>query len=131
MEKGKNNTYDDLYLTILQIGRDSVEGGLSIIQLKKELEQRGYDMENTCIEYAVTHWFLYSFAHYDNLECEFKAHCLSDLKDHEDCGFILTGQSCLALMEYENSCRNNKYARYAIIIAAISVLISILLCTFN
>lgn len=119
-------TYDDLYLTILKIGRMRIEGGLSYIDLCEELKNIGYDLENDCIEFAIKNWFLHSFIHYDEEYNEFKPNKLSDLDAHKECNFILSGKSCLALIEYENSIRNIRYAKIAMLIAFVSTFITII-----
>lgn len=124
-------TYDDLYLTILKIGRMRIEGGLSYTDLCEELKNIDYDLENDCIELAIKNWFLHSFIHYDEKNKEFKAGVLSDLDKHKECNFILSGKSCLTLIEYENSIRNIRYAKIAMCIALVSVFITFLSVIVN
>lgn len=119
-------TYDDLYLTILKIGRSKIKGGLSYIDLCEELKKIDYDLQNDCIEFAIKNWFLHSFIHYDEEYKEFKPNKLSDLDAHKECNFILSGKSCLALIEYENSIRNIRYAKRAMLIAVVSTAITLL-----
>lgn len=86
MENKKLETYDDLYLTILKIGRNRIEGGLSYIDLCKELKKSN---------------------------------------------FILSGKSCLALIEYENSIRNIHYAKIAMLMAFVSIFITTISLIIN
>lgn len=131
MENKKLETYDDLYLTILKIGRNRIEGGLSYIDLCKELKKSNYNLQNDCIEFAIKNWFLHSFVHYDKENKEFKPSNLSDLEKHKDCNFILSGKSCLALIEYENSIRNIHYAKIAMLMAFVSIFITTISLIIN
>lgn len=123
--------YDNLYIEILKIGRTNVTDGLSYNKLKSELESKGYDFENDCIELAVKRWFFDSFHHIlsDHHNVDF-----SDFEEHSHCNFIMTGDACLKLIAFETS-ENNinlmkwsvKLALLASILALVSLVVSICL----
>ena len=96
----RKNTYDKLYLTILEIGQEKVHSGLSYNKLKKLLTNKGYDFNNTCIELSVKQWFYDSFHHISSHGEIKTAH---DIDEHAECGFILKGESCLKLLSYKTS----------------------------
>lgn len=127
----KSDKYDELYLTILKIGRKKVKDGLSYNQLKAILEKEyKYDFTNSCIELAVKHWFMHNFVHYPCNSSHPLAdgnYCLSCLEQHLDCNFFLGGKACLALLEYENTQTTIKYSRYAVIVALLTFIIGIII----
>lgn len=121
-----NKKYDDLYLDILQIGRERMLEGLSFNNLKELLKEKGYKVDNDCIEKAIIHCFLHSYSHYDNDEYEMVNNDLTEFEKHKNCNFILTGVSCLALMNYKNAQSSLTCTKWATIIAVISFLISLI-----
>lgn len=123
MKKQTKQTYDKLYLSILEIGQSRVNGGLSYNDLCTELEKEGYDFENDCIELAVQNWFINSFIHYKD-DCVVEIKDIKDLEEHLDCNFILKGEACLALLGYKTSYSNIIYTRVAIGVAVLAIIIS-------
>jgi len=117
---GKN--YDHLYLNILKIGQDKAESGLSYDELKTELTSQGYDFENDCIELAVKQWYFDSFYH---AACYEKYESWEDLDNHTGCHCIMKGQSCLTLLDYENSKRSNNIGWFALTISVLAVLYAV------
>lgn len=120
----RKTSYNDLYITILKIGKDRMEDGISINQLKKELILRGFDLSNDCTERATLHCFLCNFVHYDRNEHKLDGDVdLSNIDGHENCNFILRSDSCLAIIEHETSVRNIKIAMTALFVAILSIIV--------
>lgn len=115
--------YDNLYIEILQIGRANVEGGLSYKDLKIELENKGYDFENDCIELAVKRWFFDSFHHIIN---EHGSISYENFEEHTSCNFIMTGDSCLKLVAFETSGNNINLMKWSVGLAITAVILSML-----
>tara|TARA_R110002049_G_scaffold133671_2_gene293072 strand:+ start:56 stop:421 length:366 start_codon:yes stop_codon:yes gene_type:complete len=116
--------YNTLYLDILKIGSIKLSDGLSYDVLKKELEKKGYDFENDCIELAVKQWFYDSFHHYaDDNELT----NVYDLENHLHCNFILKGASALKLIEFKTSRNRLRVAMCSLFIALIAIGFSIYL----
>lgn len=111
--------YDKLYLDILKIGSSKLDSGLSYNDLKSELEKKGYDFENDCIELAVKQWFYDCFHHYADKD-EIKS--VYDIDKHLDCNWILKGSSCLAMVEHKTSKYNLDIARIALLVAFIALI---------
>jgi hypothetical protein len=130
MEK---KSYKNLYLDILKIGADKANNGLSYKDLKSELEEKkGYDFKNDCIEKAVKHWFSNCFVHLDDDENHrTKEICTKDknlpkLEDHLNCNYILKGDACLTLLNYNNTKRTLKVALCSCIVAFLTLLYTLL-----
>lgn len=93
---------DNLYLKILEIGRDNLEMGLSFNELIDYLKKDGFIL-NECWERTLREWFYTSFFHEE-------AHCskygtnpytdVTSLNEHLGCNFILKGESCMRLLQY-------------------------------
>lgn len=100
-----SNINDKLFLRILQIGRDNISGGLRFCDLTDQLTKEGYTI-NSCTNRTLREWFYTSFFHEE-------AHCdkgnpnsyndVSKLDEHRCCHFILKGDSCMKLLQYEES----------------------------
>jgi hypothetical protein len=105
-----SNINDKLFLRILQIGRDNISGGLRFCDLTEQLTKEGYAI-NSCTNRTLREWFYTSFFHEE-------AHCdkgnpnsyndVSKLDEHRCCHFILKGDSCMKLLQYEESENSNK-----------------------
>jgi hypothetical protein len=112
----------------------NVNKGLSYTTLKLELENKGYDFNNSCVELAVKQWFVDNFNHYPhrkengNIESEIvyideiNVNDIITLEKHLECNFILSGQACLTLLE----CKNVKHTLMCTIIAIIIAFIAII-----
>jgi len=97
--------------------------GLSYDLLKSELEKKGYDFSNDCIELAVKQWFIDCFHHYveDEEESSVVINSIKDLEEHLDCNFILKGNICLSYVEHRTSQNNLKLTYAALGIAVLSL----------
>lgn len=115
--------YDNLYIEILQIGRANVEGGVSYNKIKSELEKKGYDFENDCIELAVKRWFYDSFHH---IVEEHQNVAFKDFDQHITCNFIMTGDACLKLIALETSENNINLMKWSVGFALLAVVLAIL-----
>jgi len=108
--------YDDLYLSILQVGQRRVNHGISYSYLLEELSKKGFDIYNGCIEIAIKHWFCNAYYHV--LEkgkfCE-----AQELEDHSSCSFILSAESSLLLLEHEKVSKTIKLMWLTIIASII------------
>jgi len=111
--------YDELYLQIIKIGRSRVNEGLSYNDLISELKCRGYDIKNDCVELAVKQWFYQSFNHYGADDNPYT--CVKDLDNHQDCQFILNGDACLRLIEYDTSRKSTIAGYISLILALIAI----------
>lgn len=118
-------SYGKLYLHILEIGMKKVNEGLSYNELKSELQKKNYDFENDCIEKAVKHWLVQNFVHLD----EDDNHCtkeidtnLPNLEEHKEFHFILKGDACLSLLNYQNANRTLTATKITLIIAVLALL---------
>ncbi|MDR1725506.1 MAG: hypothetical protein LBR28_03845 [Bacteroidales bacterium] len=120
-------SYKKLYLHILKAGIKKLGSGLSYNELISELKKKGYDIDNDCIDKAIKHWFVDSFAHYDNTENGTEQIEMDTVKleNHKYCGCILKGKSCLAYLEYQNSRRTLKATGIAALIALIALLYTV------
>lgn len=117
-----NRNFDDLYLTILEIGQSRVERGITYNELVDELKRRKYDISSGCTELAVKNWFFNAFFHKADEECPLVK--LSDLDTHLECDFILKGETSLQLLEHQNIKASVKLAKGAIVIAVIVTIIT-------
>jgi len=119
-------------LHILKAGIKKLGSGLSYNELISELKKKGYDIDNDCIDKAIKHWFVDSFAHYDDTEngTELIEMDTVKLENHKDCRCILKGKSCLEYLEYQNSRRTLIATVIAVCIAILALLLGV--CTeFN
>jgi hypothetical protein len=121
--KNNNTKYDELYLNILRIGQSRVDTGLSYDNLRIELIKQGYDFENDCIELAVKQWFYDSFYHRGKEDNPYN--CVEDLEKHLDCSFILKGDSCLRLIEYDKAHKSNLAGWISLILSLLAIFYSI------
>jgi len=115
-------SYKKLYIDILKIGVEKLDTGISYCTLKEELEAKGYNLKNNCIEIAVKQWFFDCFHHKTSTD-EIKD--LNDIDEHLHCNWVLKGESCLTLTEHNTSKRNLYIAVIAIIISTISLLLQL------
>ncbi len=115
--------YDNLYLDILTIGRETVQNGISYNELKQKLGDKGYDFSNDCIELAVKQWFFDSFHHRD--EDDNPITCVHQIEEHLDCSFILKGESCLMLIDHRKAKRNLGVAWLSFAAALLSIAYSL------
>jgi hypothetical protein len=124
--KNCNNLFPD----ILEIGMKHINSGISYIDLKKELERKGYkfgDTENNCKESTIENWFWDNFSHCDcklNEEEQKKAIGENDYQ-HLECGCIISGNACLTYLNYLNTKHSKIYCFWATIFAVIAIVISI------
>jgi hypothetical protein len=114
--------YSKLYIDILKIGVNKLNTGLSYVVLKEELEKKGYNFNNDCIELAVKQWFFDCFHHRTSVD---EIEDLHDIDDHLKCNWVLKGDSCLTLVEHKTSIRNLRIAIIAIVISTISLLLQL------
>jgi len=121
--KTDNKKYDKLYLNILRIGQSRVDTGLSYNELREELINRGYDFKNDCIELAVKQWFYDSFYHRGQEDNPYTS--VVDLEKHLDCSFILKGDSCLRLIEYDKAHKSNLAGWISLILSVLAIFYSI------
>lgn len=98
---------DKLYLRILQLGRENLTEGLKFNSLISTLEQEGYTINN-CTNRSIREWFYNSFFHEE-------AHCqngnfnnVQELDNHLNCGFVLKADTCMKLLQFEESEKSNK-----------------------
>lgn len=104
------NLNDKLFLRILQIGRDNIQNGIRFSDLLNQLKSEGFTINN-CTNRTLREWFYTSFFHEE-------AHCAKDspgsytdvtkLDEHQKCSFILKGDSCMKLLQYEVSDISNE-----------------------
>lgn len=118
----KNPNYDNLYIDVLKIGRKTAKDGLSYETLKQELTSKNYDFSCDCIELAIKQWFFDNFHHKgtDKKPVDFDS-----FESHLTCNFIMKGDACLKLIDYENSKRNIWIAFISMFLAVISIAFSI------
>lgn len=98
---------DKLYLRILQLGRENLTEGLKFNALITTLQQEGYTINN-CTNRSIREWFYNSFFHEE-------AHCqngnfnnVQELDNHLNCGFVLKADTCMKLLQFEESEKSNK-----------------------
>ncbi len=123
MFKKKAKTYADLYLRILQIGKERLQSGITYNELYNQLKQEDFDCGNDCIDLAVKHWFVESFFHVSN-DIEIYTG-INNIDQHKDCHFVLRGEHSLTLLDHQKSKNNLKIACIAVAIAFIGVVASI------
>jgi len=120
--KSDNPNYDNLYIDVLKIGRKTAKDGLSYNTLKEELIKKNYDFSCDCIELAIKQWFYDNFHHKGS---DKKLVSFDDFENHLTCNFIMKGDACLKLIDYENSKRNILIAFISMFLAILSILFSI------
>ncbi|MBK9378150.1 MAG: hypothetical protein IPM86_07865 [Saprospiraceae bacterium] len=98
---------DKLYLRILQLGRENLTNGLKFNSLISTLQQEGYTINN-CTNRSIREWFYNSFFHEE-------AHCqngnfnnVQELDNHKNCGFVLKADTCMKLLQFEESEKSHK-----------------------
>lgn len=112
--------YQELYLTILQIGQSKVNHGMTYNDLINELGFRGFNINNGCLKQAVKHWFYDAYFH---ITSKGEKCTLDELEDHSECTFILKGESSLLLLEHDKINKTIRLAWMAILTAiAIGIL---------
>ena len=126
--KKKKKNYADLYLDILKIGVDKAEIGLTFEELLDELYYKGYDTENDCIILAVKQWFYESFHHRGVEDNPYNSY--EDLDRHKDCSFILNGDSCLRLIEYDKTKNSTNAGWFSLVISVLSILFTVLYAVY-
>ena len=119
---GLSAKYDELYLSILQIGQRRENHGISYNYLLSELNKKGFDVNNGCIDLAIKHWFCSAYYHAVD---KGKFCNVDEIGDHSSCSFILKAESSLLLLEHEKISKTIKLAWIAIITALAIGLITI------
>jgi hypothetical protein len=116
-------TYKELYLSMLEIGQERVHEGVSYNQMRETLVRKGYKFDNDCIELAVKQWFYDSFHHTGADDNPFLS--VKDLDNHLHCSFILKGESCLKLLDYQTSSNGVRVGFIALFISVVAVAFTI------
>ncbi len=108
--------YQELYLTILQIGQSRVNHGMRYSDLLSELSKRGFNIDNGCLQQAVKQWFYDAYFHITSggNKCD-----LNEVDEHSACTFILKGESSLLLLEHDKISKTIALAKSAILVAII------------
>lgn len=95
----------------MQIGRDNISGGIKYCDLYNQLKKEGYEI-NSCVNRTLREWFYTSFFH-EEAHCDIESGIapytnVKNLDDHKCCSFILKGDSCLKLLQYEEFEKTNE-----------------------
>ena len=108
--------YQELYLTILQIGQTRVNHGMRYSDLLIELSKRGFNIDNGCLKQAVKQWFHDAYFH---ITVAGNTCNIDELDEHSDCTFILKGESSLLLLEHDKISKTISLAKWAIMAAIV------------
>lgn len=97
----------NIYKRVLEIGSECLECGISFTDLKQRLKNENFNVDNECLNRCLREWFFNSFFHEETV-CSNGNSSIKDLDKHLTCNFILKAETCLRILNYEESEKSNK-----------------------
>ena len=97
----------NIYKRVLEIGSECLECGISFNDLKQQLKDEGFDVDNECLNRCLREWFFSSFFHEETV-CNHGYSSIKDLDNHLGCNFVLKAETCLRILSYEEAEKSNK-----------------------
>lgn len=136
-----NLSANELYAKMLQYGSEHLDDGISLVEIKRRLTEKGFLKNNSSDEY-LKHWFAWSFEHKaEGCKCEYRPESECDCNkddpcynyDHIlNCKHFLSKDACIDYLHLNQAENNLKSAKISRQISYVALLISsgILLLSF-